>query len=74
MRVDYVITGLGAGGAEIALHKLLAHAATVPHPRHFRIAAYAVQQGFLHDRLWPREFSPGAWHRALQDFGLREPV
>jgi hypothetical protein len=49
-------------------------AATALYHRRLRLAAHAIRQGFRYDMMWPLEFTGRAWHRVLQEFGLRERI
>ena len=49
-------------------------AAIALYHRRWGLAAYAFRQGMRYDRFWPLEFARRAWHRVLQQFGLREPI
>jgi len=49
-------------------------AATAFYHRRFKIGFHAVRQGLRHDPLWLLVFGRRAWHRLLQEFGLRQPI
>ena len=67
--------------AEVRGHLRSAHSATCYraaatgfyHGR-FRIGFHAIRQGLRYDPLWPVVFVRRAWHRLLQEFGLRQPI
>jgi hypothetical protein len=74
---------LGQDGipAEARRHLKSAHSAacyrataTAVYHRRFSTALTAIRQGFRFDPLWPTVFIRMAWHRALQEFGLRRPA
>jgi glycosyltransferase involved in cell wall biosynthesis len=49
-------------------------AATSFYHRRFRMGFHAIRQGLRYDPLWSVVFLRRAWHRLLQEFGLRQPI
>jgi glycosyltransferase involved in cell wall biosynthesis len=49
-------------------------AVTALYHRRFSLGWQAMRLGLRYDPLWPAVFVHHAWHRVLQEFGLREPI